>query len=146
MKRFKFRLQRVLEFRHTLTKEKERELANRTFELRTVEQNVADILREQDEADSPETAVLTMAELQARGEYYDALQQALVRERENVLAAAEAVEQARLAYVEKAVEEETLEKLKEKKRILHNEELHRNERKELDSLVTQRFRLTAKSQ
>lgn len=86
----------------------------------------------------------TMAELQARGEYYDALQQALIRERDNVLAAAEAVEQARLAYVEKAIEEETLEKLKEKKREQHTEELHRAERKELDSLVTQRFRLIEK--
>ena len=51
-----------------------------------------------------------------------------------------AVEAARLAYVEKAVEEETLETLKDKRLNEYKEEKHREERKELSSLVVQRYR------
>lgn len=145
MKRFKFRLQRVLEFRHTLTKEKERELMKCNQQLQTHEQRVADIVAAQDSAPVAEAEVLSMADLIARGEYYRALQDSLVAERLNVLEAAEAVDRAREAYVEKAIEEETLVKLKERKMEQHREEARRHDKKELDALVTQRYRFGKES-
>lgn len=140
MKKFKFRLQRVLEFRHTLTKEKERELMKCNQELQSAEQRVEEILAAQDTADGGDARVTSMAELIAEGDYYRALQNALVCERLHVLEAAEAVERAREAYVEKAIEEESLVKLKERKLEQHREEVRKFEKKELDALVTQRYR------
>ncbi len=140
MKKFKFRLERVLEYRHTLTQEKERELALRNSELHEAEEIKEFIEGEQDKAEAPPEEVMSMAELALRGEYYDALQQALVRQRHLVIQATDAVDAARLAYQDKAVEEETLDSLKEKQAEEHKETKRKDERKELDSLVIQRYR------
>jgi flagellar FliJ protein len=142
MKKFKFRLQRVLEYRHQLTKEKERELALRNAQLRDAEDGVEMILNEQNRDPGIEEGIVSMAELSLLGEYHEALQSALIKQRLLVIEAKNAVEQARDAYREKAVEEETLETLKEQKLEEYRLERHKDERKELDSLVVQRHRFT----
>lgn len=140
MKKFRFRLQRVLEYRHTVTQEKERELAIKNAELRDAEDGVDMIMAAQDKAQLAADGVMTMAELALRGEYLDALQQSLVNQRLLVIQATDAVEKAREAYREKAIEEETLETFKEKKLEEHKEDTRRDERKELNDLVVQRYR------
>jgi len=142
MKKFKFRLQRVLEYRHTLTKDKERELAMRNGELHDAESGLEMILDAQDRDGGVAAGVMTMAELALRGEYYEALQQSLIRQREIVEDAVRAVDAAREAYRKQVVEEETLETLKERKLGEHQELARRAERKELDNLVVQRHRFT----
>lgn len=142
MKKFKFRLQRVLEYRHTLTKDKERELAMRNGELHEAEGGLEMILDAQDRDGGVAAGVMSMAELALRGEYYEALQQSLVRQREVVEQAVQAVDAAREAYRVKAIEEETLETLKDKKLAEHHELARKDERKQLDSLVVQRHRFT----
>ncbi|MFN8388998.1 MAG: flagellar export protein FliJ [Bdellovibrionota bacterium] len=142
MKKFKFRLQRVLEYRHQLTKEKERLLALRNAELREAEDTLQMILSEQDRSTGFEEGILSMAELSLMGDYQQALQSALVKQRLLVLQATDAVDEAREAYREKAIEEESLEKLRERKVDEFKEERRKNERKELDSLVVQRHRFT----
>ena len=142
MKKFKFRLQRVLEYRHTLTKDKERELAMRNGELHEAEGGLEMILDAQDRDGGVAAGVMSMAELALRGEYYEALQSSLIRQREVVEQAVKAVDAAREAYRVKAIEEETLETLKEKKVNEHHELARKDERKQLDSLVVQRHRFT----
>ena len=145
MKKFKFRLQRVLEYRHTLTKDKERELALKNRELRDAEDGVTFLIEAQDKAELAEEGVMTMAELALRGEYLEALQQSLVQQRLMVLQAVDAVDAAREAYREKAIEEETLETLKEKQQEEHKETSRKEERKGLNDMVVQRHRFKSET-
>ena len=133
----------MLEYRHQLTKEKERELMLRNAQLHEAEDGVRMIEDEQNNAKPiGEGGTLTMAELKQRGEYYQALQTALVNQRLMVIEAAHAVDLAREAYQEKAIEEETLVTLKEHKLEEYKEEKHRDDRKELNNLVVQRYRFS----
>lgn len=140
MKKFKFRLERVLEYRNALKKEKERELALKNAQLARAEQVVEEITEAQNNAAVPGGGLTTMAELMLHGDYHQFLQDALVNQRLLVLEAAHAVEQARDAYLEKAIEAETLENLKRKRAEEHREQARKEERKEADKLTVQRFR------
>ena len=138
-KKFKFRLQRVLDYRESLKKEKERELALRNSELLQAEERLQRVMAAQESVEPP-MGETTMAELALAGDYLYYLQQALVRQRELIIEAAEAVDEAREAYIEKAVEAKTLDTLKQKRREEHSIELRRSERKETDKVTVQRYR------
>ena len=142
MKKFKFRLERVLEFRDSLKKSKKRELSIKQGELNNAETRVEDILKTQDSSTTPGDELLSMADLKLAGEYQESLREALIHQRLLVIEAADAVEKARDAYLEKAVEAEMLESLKRKKLEEHKEEVRRAERKHADemSILRHRFR------
>ncbi|MCB0322900.1 MAG: flagellar export protein FliJ [Bdellovibrionales bacterium] len=140
MKKFKFRLQRVLDYRNSVKKDKERELALKNALLHAAEHRLEEIIDEQDGVELPTNGEMTMAELQLTREYQQYLQDALVEQRLTVLEAASAVEAARDAYIEKAIEAETLETLRKKKQLEHRDERRREERKELNDLTVQRHR------
>jgi len=142
MKRFQFRLQRVLEYRQTLSKQSERELALKNAELHEAREDLEMILGEQDRAEDVAEGVTTMAELSVRGNYYEALQQSLIKQRELVAEAAQAVEMAREVYREKAREVKSLDTLKDKRKAEHREAVKKDERKQLDNLVVQRHRFS----
>jgi flagellar FliJ protein len=142
MKRFKFRLQRVLEYRNSIKKEKERELALRNAELHAAEDRLKQIVEMQDSVPLVGDE-MSMAELILRGDYLRYLQESLIMQRLLVHEAAEAVDEAREAYVEKAVEAESLESLKKKKLNEYKEERKRVEKKELNELTIQRHRFKA---
>ena len=95
MKRFKFRLQRVLEHRVSIKKEKERELAIKNGELHEAEVRKGEILDMQNRSHLPADESFTMAELMLHGEYRKRLNTLLEEQREKVLEAKEAVEEAR---------------------------------------------------
>lgn len=139
MKRFKFRLQRVLEYRNSIKKEKERELALRNAELHAAEDRLKQIVEMQDSVPLVGDE-MSMAELILRGDYLRYLQESLIMQRLLVHEAAEAVDEAREAYVEKAVEAESLESLRKKKLNEYKEERKRVEKKELNELTIQRHR------
>ena len=141
MKRFRFRLQKVLEYREGLRKESERELAFKNRELFEREERLRGIMAEQDRAGGVGEKLTTMAEVLLHGDYYRYLQQSLVDQRERVKEATEAVDAAREAYLARAVEEEKLSTLKEKKHEEFKEERAKAERKQLDELTVTRFRL-----
>ncbi len=144
MKKFKFRLQRVLDYRNLLKKEKERVLARRAAELHDAQERLTQILTAQDEALWPDRMELTMAELALTGDYKRYLQDLLVRQRLIVLQAAEAVEAARQAYVEQAIETKTLENVKERRFRDFKEDERRGERRELDRFTVTRYRFKSK--
>jgi len=145
MKRFKFRLQRVLDFKTTLKKESERELARRNGELHSAERRAEEILEEQDKAKLESQGTVTAAELLLHGNYQARLREVLIEQRLMVLQAARAVEDARDAYLEKAIETETLENVKEQRHTEHKEEAQREVRKEVDEMVVQRYRFRKNS-
>ena len=142
MKRFNFRLQRVLDYRETLKKEKERELAVKNHELSTAEQSVQRILEEQNSSDGLAPGVKTMAEVGLVGDYLRGLQRALENQRERVKEAQVAVEAARDAYIEKATDVKTLDTVKSKRHEEFLEDRARREKRTTDDIVVQRFRFS----
>jgi flagellar FliJ protein len=142
MKRFRYRLERVLEYRQDEKDERKRELAEKNRSLHEREERLSGIEQAQQTSAPPEGGVLTMAELSHLKEYHASLQKALIEQRVLVLDAAEAVDEARKAFVEKSVEVKTLDELKDRKKEEWKDEKRREEKKELDELVVQRHRLT----
>jgi flagellar FliJ protein len=139
MKKFNFRLQRVLDFRNVGKKEKELELARENARLQEAEQQLR-ALEEVYMQQAIGEGEMTMADLMMRGEYSEYLRDAIELQQVYVEQAIEAVEAARDAYIEKAIEAETLETLKKKRIEEHKEEVRHDERKELDKLVVSRFK------
>ena len=137
-KRFKFRLERVLNFRDSEKKERERALAEQNAELRKREDHLEAIIVAQDEMKLPESEILSMAELQLAGEYQQALREALIEQRLLIIEATQAVEQAREAYLEKNKEVRTLESLKDRRKEEFREELRKDEKKNLDEHAIQK--------
>ena len=140
-KRFRFRLQRILQFRETEKNERARLLAERNRELFDANTRLDDILQAQEGANPPEEQAATMAEFLLQGDYQARLREALIEQRLLVLEAAKAVEDAREAYIEKSRETESLERVKAKRREIFEEEKRHDERKEQDNLTVQRYRL-----
>lgn len=139
MKKFNFRLQRVLDFRNVGKKEKELELARENARLQEAEQQLR-ALEEVYMQQAIGEGEMTMADLMMRGEYSEYLRDAIELQQVYVEQAIEAVEAARDAYIEKAIEAETLETLKKKRIEEHKEESRQAERKDLDRLVVSRFK------
>jgi flagellar FliJ protein len=139
MKKFRFRLERVLDYRTIVKKEKERELAVKNHELVEAEELLEQIVEEHNSCQVAEGAQ-TMAELALGAHYQERLQEMLIQQRVLVLEATDAVEQAREAYLEKALEAEVLDKFKGRKREEFKEERKRHERRELDNSVIVRHR------
>ena len=142
MKKFRFRLERVLDYRNVEKKDRERELARCHHELSEREERLDEIVEAQDRNGVPAGKVITMAELSLTGGYQAYLRKMLEHQRVLVQEAVEAVDAARDAYIEKAIETETLETLKDRRHEEWKDEKRHSEKKEIDELVVQRHRMT----
>ena len=140
MKKFNFRLERVLDHRNSLKKEKAAELAEKNRDLFDANTRVESIIAAQDAGGLPDKELITMAEVALSGEYQQALRDALVNQRLAVLEAKDAVDAARQAYIEKAVEAEVLETLRKKMHEEHKLEGKRHDRKQSDRMVVMRHK------
>ena len=142
MKKFKFRLDRILKYNTALKKEKERALMLERAKLNEAESTQRMIEGEQERMDACGVETTSMAELMLRGEYLDALQTLLENQRELVEQANKAVDIAREAYVAQAREEKSLIMIKEKKKAEYDEEKAKADKVSMDSINTMRFRFT----
>lgn len=140
MKKFKFRLDRILKYNTSLKKEKERQLMQERAKLNEAESTRQMIEEEQARMDQCGVETTSMAELMLRGEYLDALQTLLETQRALVEKANEAVEVARQAYIAQSREEKSLLMMKDKKKADYNEEKIRHDRVTMDSINTMRHR------
>lgn len=140
MKKFKFRLDRILKYNTSLKKEKERQLMQERAKLNEAESTRQMIEEEQARMDQCGVETTSMAELMLRGEYLDALQTLLENQRLLVEKANEAVEVARQAYIAQSREEKSLLMMKDKKKADYNEEKARHDRITMDSINTMRHR------
>lgn len=141
MKKFDFRLKRVLDYRQLVKKESERDFAKKTGQLRVLEQELEDIIEAQDKALFNPKQSVTMAEFSLVEQYQARLQDDLEKQRERVDEASVAVEEARQVYIEKSIETSILENLKKKQLEEYKLEAHRDERKDLNEMTIQRHRL-----
>ena len=139
MKRFKFRLERVLQYRKLLKDERTRELMEERSKLfeeseRLKELEVAALMNRIEE-----NARMTAEQVQMLGLYGQRLKQQIAQQQLQVEKQQEAVATARNAYVEAAKDEESLVTLKDRRLEEYKEYLEKEDGKFLDELSVQRI-------
>lgn len=138
MKKFKFRLQKVLDYRETVKAEKKRELGLKNRELLEAEQEKQTLLEAHDAQNVNGDDVMRMSELHLSGIYQARLQQAIEEQEVIVAEAVKAVEVARDFYTKAAVDTGALSVLKERRKDEYAYERKRYDGKVNNDLVMQR--------
>jgi flagellar FliJ protein len=159
MKRFKFRLQKVLDYRARICEEKRQELGRKNFERdQAIEhlENLRNSLRGlryveggTESASMPGVAsgpVVSVHQFIMVGNYATRLEKEIEQQMVVVEEASEAAEKARLIYVEASKDVKALDTLKEKKLSDYNEERLKSEEQFLDEMTVQRFKRGASRQ
>ena len=139
MKRFRYRLERVLQFREIIKADKERllglarqELASAVQRLKALEAELmVDRLSGRD--------LLTVDELQLFQAYSIWLRKEIEKQTAVIASCEEKVEKALVEYIEATKDAESLVRHKDKKRIEYDEYLEKEQQKFLDELTTQRI-------
>lgn len=137
-KRFKFRLQKVLEYRHMLKADAQKELLFANNTLFSEQQMLADLETALLQNELASDQVLSVGEIALYDQYSLRLRNDIGHQKVRVEEAAEVAEIARLAYIEAAKEAETLDKLKSKRKEEYRVYLEKEHEKFLDELTTQR--------
>jgi flagellar FliJ protein len=135
MKKFKFRLEKIKEFREDQAKEAKQELARRNATLANAENILMQLITERERSKLSSDSILTAAELSLLGEYEGLIQSLIQDQRKVVEDAEKQVEIARLDLLEKAKSEKALSLLRDKRFEDYTEELKRQDKKEITSLA-----------
>ncbi|MDR2337377.1 MAG: flagellar export protein FliJ [Deltaproteobacteria bacterium] len=136
MKKFDFRLDKILDYRQGCRKISQEELVRRNNELFEIEQYIEALAKEQQRvATSQEQYQLNIADLFLSSMYQEKLQKELVLQKELGKKVEAQVDLARENYIEKSKEVRVLELLKDKKFDEHKIDLKRSERKRLDEIA-----------
>lgn len=138
MKRFKFRLQRILDIREQIRDEARQELAVRNQALAEQVSVLRGLQEELLRLDLQPNGILSAGELVLNGAYSERVKQLIKQQLVRIEEAKAAVEQAREHYIQANKDAKALEMLKEKKRDLYNEEVLKEESNQLDELAVQR--------
>jgi len=138
MKRFKFRLQRVLDYRERIRDEKQGILQQKNYELQVATDLLGSLKAEALRDQISETAVYTADEMQLFGRYAQRLSDEIAWQEIKVCEAQEAADKAREAYIEASKDSKTLVKLKEKQRGEYDEHVLHEEIKIVDEMTVQR--------
>lgn len=138
MKRFKFRLQRILDIREQIRDEARQELGRRNAVL-AHEQSVlrgleAELLR----LNAGENGIVTASELLLTGAYAQRIQKLIEQQALKVEEARKAVVEAQERYIQANKEAKALEMLKDKRRAEYDHEVLKEEINQLDEVATQR--------
>lgn len=139
MKRFRFRLQRVLDVRERVRDEARQELvaknAARDEAIRILRQLQAELLREH----VTEGGTYSASDLLMVGDYHVRLK-AQIELQEGVVAQAEAeANEAKEKYVAASKDAKSIEMLKDKRLVEYKEAVLKEEGAELDELTVQRY-------
>lgn len=139
MKKFRFRLQKVLEIRESDKKDKKRGLAFRAKELAEAEAHKESLIEEHDLVKIADGMIASMAEVALVGSYQEKLRGELEEQEKIVQQAIEAVSKAREAYIDSAKEVGALESVKTVRQEEHNYDEYRKDRKGLNEVAIQRY-------
>ncbi len=139
MKKFKFRLQKVLQFREVVKTEKKRELTAKLAILKEAEDKLEDYFMEQAANNMPDQEVVDAGLFFLKGQYSTRLKEAIIKQRLVILEAEKKVEESKQEYIEASREVKTLDMLKTKKMEQYNDYVKQEEDKFLDEITTQRF-------
>jgi flagellar FliJ protein len=138
MKRFRFRLQRLLDIREQIRDEARQELARRNHELAEQQSVLRGLQEESGRLTAHRDGIISAGDLQLTGAYAVRLQQMIERQVLLVAQASQAVVEAQERYVQANKDAKALELLKEKRKGEHKEALLKEEMQQLDEVATQR--------
>lgn len=139
MKKFRYRLERVLQYREILKAEKKRLLGIARQELASAEQRLAELEQELLIDRIGERKELTVDELRLFQAYADRLRAEIQGQLAQIEQCKEKVAAALAEYIESTKEAESLIRHKTKKRAEYDEYLEKEQQKFLDELTTQRI-------
>lgn len=134
-KKFKFRLQRVLEYRKVVKDERQKELIEKNHEVSRLEEKQEQIVQSLNEA-QVSSSVMTGYLVRLLGDYTARLRSELDATKELLVEAMREQREAVVRYQEAAREEEVLKRLKEKKLATHTEKYLKEEADFLDEIGT----------
>jgi flagellar biosynthesis chaperone FliJ len=159
MKQFKFRLQRVLEYRDRICDECRQELGRLTSERDQAVQRLEDLRHQANsltlmgggtDPATPSGAsvggtpfpVMSVNDVILVGDYGVRLKAEIEKQEEVVREATEAVDKAREVYIEASKEVKALDSLRQKRKVDYDEAKLKDDEKNLDELTVQRFKRT----
>ncbi len=138
MKKFKFRLERVLQFRMALKDERKRDLLDANQRLRDAEQVQEQLNGELARHGLESGEVLLLGELELRGVYRERTKLALEAQGEAVAMRQVDVAAALESYIEAAKDANALEALKKRRLQEFQERIQKLEETALDEIAVQR--------
>lgn len=138
MKRFSFRLEKVLQYRTLVKDEKLRELMLRNYELQHAQARLEQLEQAFLSNQIEQRRVLPAEQFQLRGAYALRLKDEIVAQKLAIIEAEGRVEQAMEAYIEASKDQKALAMLKERKRGEYMEWIEKELGKYLDELSVQR--------
>ncbi len=144
MKKFRYRLERVLEHRRSIRRDKQIVLIRAQSQLNDLIEEYNQLEEALSRAQLDEGIITTVEAIQTRGEYGARLRAEMETKKTSIAEAEIAVEEARVEFQEAAKEAEALEKLKERKATEYKRYHEQEELKLLDEMTVMRIPLTAK--
>ena len=138
MRRFSFRLQRVLDIREQIRDELRQELVRKNHERDDELQVLARLEQESLQIKIEEGGTYSASELVMFGAYSVRLKQQMEQQQQRVAAAIKQVEEAKERYIEASKEAKALEMLRQKRREEYTEQQLKEEGRQLDELAIQR--------
>lgn len=137
MKKFKFRLARVLQYRETVLEERKRELALKTQLLREAEQNLDQLSQQRQNNVIPQNSSTTVEALILQGAYLERLLVEIEQAKLKIIEATRVVEEAHQAYLLASQEHKALDTLQEKQLAEYQSYIDHEESKIFDELTVQ---------
>ncbi len=138
MKKFKFRLEKVLAHRERIKDEKLRDLMARNHELRELEAHLNYLETEFSNNEVRAGAVLLVEELQLSGAYGARLKDEILNQKVRIEEAQKKVQEAMDIYIEASKEAKALSTLKDKRQAEYTERVNKADEEFLDELAVQR--------
>lgn len=144
MKKFRFRLERVLQHREMIKREKQRDFLREQQVLYEQQERLETLLIELMQTGLSEGDVALVQNVQLLGAYTDRLRLSIEQTRLNIERSIEKVEIARKIYQEAVSDAEALEKLRSKKSHEYDVMIAKEDEKFLDELAVMRAGMSEK--
>ena len=138
MKRFSFRLERVLQYRELVKDEKRRVLRHKMARLRDCQEWLSYLENERLSLAIDENGIFPVEVILQWGFYCERLKNEIEKAQEVIVVREKEVDEAMTQYIEASKEVSVLQKLKEKQRSEYVENVAKEESKILDELAVQR--------
>jgi flagellar FliJ protein len=138
MKRFTFRLQRILEIKERIRDERRQELVLKNLERDRAQQHLEYLEQEYSRSQIAEGGTYSASDLLLLGNYAVRLKEEISQQALRVEAAQRAAEEARERYIEASKESQAMEKLKERRKQEYQEQVLKDLGNQLDEFGVQR--------
>ena len=139
MKKFKFRLEKVLQYRLLVKDEKKRALLQKNQELQLAKNKLEYLQKAALSNELDQRRILSVEEVLLSGLFAEKIKEDIIKQRLEIIRVEGEVEAATQEYIEASKESRSLEMLRERKLQQFNEYLQKEDEKFLDELAVQRY-------